>query len=335
MNEVFEFAWPWAFTLLALPFLVARGLPPVRLRGPSLNLPSFYKVSKTYGAQPRKAAEVKRRSVFSWLILYVIWGCTVTAIAGPQFIAQPELKVKTTRNFLIVADISFSMAQKDWKVEGSSTTRWEALKRVMKDFIEERTGDRMGLLFFGTNAYIQAPFTTDLQTVNQLLDEADVGMAGQMTHIGKAVVKGIELFDRDTLEAKVMLVLTDGIDAGTEIMPLDAAQMALEDSIVIYTVGIGKPDNTGQGLDERTLQDIAELTNGRYFRAEDAEDLERIYEEIDLLEPMEFEEEEQRPITLLYMYPLGLALILLLTSTFIAQFWKRMGSVKSNSKGNA
>jgi len=183
---------------------------------------------------------------------------------------------------------------------------------VMHEFIQRREGDRMGLIFFGSNAYIQAPFTSDLVTVDKLLDEADVGMAGQMTNIGKAIVKGIEMFEQDTIKTKVMLVLTDGVDSGTEILPLDAADLAKNDSIHIYTIGIGDPENGSSDLDENTLKEISEMTEASYFRAIDAEQLEGIYAELDELEPIEYEEETYVPATLLYYYPLGFAIALTL-----------------------
>ncbi len=242
----------------------------------------------------------------------------IGALSSPQLVGEPEMKVKTARNFLITADISFSMAQKDWKLENKKVRRWDAVKNLMHDFIKERKGDRMGLVFFATNSYVQAPFTPDLQTVDQLLDEADVGMAGQMTHIGKAISMGISLFKEDTIKTKVMLLLTDGVDGGTDILPLDGAEMAKKDSVIIYTIGIGEPGKSGSDLDEKTLQEIAEITGGKYFRAKDADALKQVYEEVNKLEPIEFEEEENRPVTLLYMYPLGAALGLALTASFLS-----------------
>ena len=175
----------------------------------------------------------------------------------------------------------------------------------------------MGLIFFGSAAYIQAPFTPDLVTVDNMLEEADVGMAGQMTNIGKAIVKGIEMFAEDTIKTKVMLVLSDGVDAGTDILPLDAADLAEKDSILVYTIGIGDPDKPGSDLDERTLEEIALMTGAQYFRAMDADRLEEIYEELDKLEPIEYEEEEYVPTTLLYHYPLGVAIVLTLLLSLI------------------
>lgn len=170
----------------------------------------------------------------------------------------------------------------------------------------------MGLIFFGSSAYIQAPFTPDLTTVDQLLEEADVGMAGQMTYMGKAITKGIKMFEKDTIETKVMLLLTDGVDAGTDILPLDAADLAKRDSVLIYTIGIGEPGDAGSDLDEDTLKEISDMTGGQYFRAKDKERLEEIYGELDKLEPIEYEEKQNKPVSLLYPYPLAVALGMLL-----------------------
>ncbi len=308
MPENFEIAYKWIFLLLPLPLLVYFLLPPLRIRSSSLRIPSLKKAEEISGNRSRTSAEISKKNGLTWIVLTLIWLLLLASLSSPQLVGEPELKVKTSRNFLIVADISFSMANTDWVLDGQKSTRWEAVKSVMHDFIERREGDRMGLIFFGSNAYIQAPFTSDLATVDILLDEADVGMAGQMTNIGKAIVKGIEMFEQDTIETKVMLVLTDGVDSGTEILPLDAADLARSDSIHVYTLGIGDPDNSSSDLDEGTLKEIAEMTDASYFRAIDTEALEGIYEELDQLEPIEYEEESFVPATLLYHYPLAAAL---------------------------
>ena len=305
MPANFEIAYPWVFLLLPLPLLVYWFIPPLRMRSASLMLPTFSKAIDYTGQTPKRAALIKRRGVLRWIILMLTWVLLITALSSPQLVGKPEMKVKTSRNFLIVADISFSMASKDWEFEGKRARRWDAVKDVMHQFIQKRKGDRMGLIFFGSSAYVQAPFTPDLGTVEQMLDEADVGMAGQMTHIGKAIAKGLEMFERDTIKTRVMLILTDGVDAGTDVLPLDAADMAKNDTVIIYTIGIGTPGNKSSDLDEKTLQEIAELTGGQYFLARDKERLQEIYAELDKLEPIEFEERENKPVTLLFMYPLG------------------------------
>lgn len=318
LPDNFELAYPWMLWLLPLPILAYFILPPLRMRSESLYFPGFKKAVDYTGDKARKAALVKPRNFFNWLILLAIWVLLIAGLTGPQLVGKPEMKVKTARNFLITADISFSMAEKDWSIDGEKARRWDAVKSLMHDFIKARKGDRMGLVFFATNAYVQAPFTPDLVTVDKLLEEADVGMAGQMTHIGKAISKGIDMFKEDTIKTKVMLLLTDGVDAGTDILPLDGAEMARQDTVVIYTIGIGEPGTQGTDLDEKTLQQIAEATNGKYFRAKDADALKQVYEEVNKLEPIEFEEEEHRPVTMLYMYPLGVALLLALGGSFLS-----------------
>ncbi|MHA7099058.1 VWA domain-containing protein [Roseivirga pacifica] len=318
MPDNFEIAYLWVFWLLPLPLLIFWLVPPLRLRSESLGMPGFDKMANYTNEKPRRAALVRRRNFLNWVMLMLCWLLFLAALASPQLVGEPEKKVKTSRNFLVTADISFSMAREDWAIDGQKARRWDAVKNIMHDFIEKREGDRMGLVFFGSNAYIQAPFTPDLKTVDQLLEEADVGMAGQMTRIGKAIKKGLNMFENDTIETKVMLLLTDGGDDGTDILPLDAADMAKKDSVIIYTIGIGDPDVAGSDLDEQTLIDIAELTEGRYFRAKDEQELAEIYDELDKLEPIEYEEEQNKPVTVLYHYPLACAIGLLLLSSLVS-----------------
>lgn len=317
MPENFEIANTWVLWLAPLPIIVYWLLPAMKMRSASLLMPNFSKVEEYSGTRAQRSAFVKTRKFLSWLTLGIVWLLLLATLSSPQLVGEPTLKVKTSRNFLILADISFSMAQTDWILDGERVRRWDAVKSVLHDFVEKREGDRMGLLFFGSSAYIQAPFTTDLITIDKMLEEADVGMAGQMTNIGKAIVKGIELFDQDTIETKVMLVLTDGVDAGTDVLPLDAADLAKNDSILVYTVGIGDPNSGNSDLDENTLIEIAELTGAQYFRAIDAERLEEIYAELDKLEPIEFEEEEYSPKTMLYYYPMAAALSILVLVTLL------------------
>jgi len=310
MPDNFQFAYPFVAFLAPLPILIYWLLPAIKSRSSSLVFPYFDAVTKVSNQTPKNASLIKKRSWFSSGLMFVIWLLLLVSMASPELVGKPERKIKTTRNFLIVADLSFSMANKDWRIDNQPVSRWEAVKSIMKDFIVRRESDRMGLVFFGSNAYIQAPFTTDLNTVKTMLDEADVGMAGQMTNIGKAIIKGMDLFERDSIQNKVILLLTDGVDSGMDILPLDAANLAKKEDAIIYSVGIGDPGSSSSDLDERTLTEIAELTGGKYFRAKDVEALEDIYKELDKLEPIEYEEESYTPKTLLYFYPLGIALVL-------------------------
>ena len=140
MPENFEIAYQFVFWLFPLPFILYWVLPALRLKSASLLLPDFDKAQKYTGEKARKSAEVKRRNFFSWMLLILIWIFLLAALSSPQIVAKPELKVKTSRSFLIVADISFSMAQTDWRIDGNRVRRWDAVKHVMHNFIEKREG---------------------------------------------------------------------------------------------------------------------------------------------------------------------------------------------------
>jgi len=314
----FEIAYKWMFLLLPLPLAVYLLMPPLKKRRAALMASFFQRAARLSRQQPKKRAWVGSRNLVAWFVLVLCWVCLVAAASSPRWVGQPSMKIKTARSFLIAADISFSMAQTDWVLNGKRTTRWDAVKTIMKDFVQHRKSDQMGLVMFATHAYLQAPLTTDLDAIDWLLDETEVGMAGQMTSIGEAIAFSIKVLKADTVRQKVLLLLTDGIDGGTGIQPLDAAQAAGKDSIRIYTLGIGKANGSGgYDLDEKTLKEIASATGGAYFNAMDEGGLKRVYAELDRIEPIQYQEESYKPVRLLYMFPLGAALALGLLFHFI------------------
>lgn len=326
MPENFEIIHSWIFWLLPLPIVIYVVFPALKTKSASLLIPNMAKSASYTKQKPKSSSFIKSKKIIELIVLTVVWVLLIASLSSPQLVGKAELKAKNARNFLIVADLSFSMAQKDWKLDGKKATRWQAVTSVMHEFIEKREGDRMGLILFGSNAYVQAPFTPDLITVETMLDEATVGLAGQRTAIGKAIIKGIDLFDQDTIKTKVMLLLTDGVDAGIGVLPLDAADIAKRDSILIYTIGIGDPNSGNSDLDEKTLKEIADITGGKYFRAINTEKLNGIYDELDRLEPIEFEEESYRPRTFLYFYPLGLSILIFMLYIVVASsisFYKK------------
>lgn len=307
---MFEFGNIWMFALLPLPIIVYLIAPPLRQKREALRFPRFETSEQLLKKKRSKSAWISPKSFIQWFMIWLVWICVVTAAASPQLVGEPEKQVKTARSFMIAADISFSMANSDWDVDGEKLTRWDGVKEVMQTFIDKREGDRLGLIFFGTNAYLQVPLTTNHDVVKYMLDQTEVGMAGQMTSIGKAIGYASKVFKQDTIDQKVVLILTDGQDGGEGITPLDAARLANGDSIKIYTIGIGEPSSAGDGLDEETLKEIAKIGGGEYFLAQDNEQLYKAYEELNRLEPIEYEDEEFKPTTLLYHYPLSIAIIL-------------------------
>ncbi len=309
---MFEFGYIWIFFLAPLPMLVFWLLPPLKQRKEALKYPTFQDVEKATGQKASSGAWISRRNILQWIILLLVWLLILASLASPRIVGEPEMKVKTARNFVIAADISFSMANTDWEIDGERVTRWEGVKQVLREFVEKREGDRLALVFFGTNAYLQAPLTTELEVIDYMMEETDVGMAGQMTSIGKAIGYSLNIFKGDSVDQKVLLLLTDGQDDGRGILPTDAAKMAAKDSVKIYTIGIGEATGKNDGLDEQTLKQISEITEAEYFLAQDPEQLQNAYITLNELEPIEFEAEENAPVTLLFHYPLGLAMLLAL-----------------------
>ncbi len=320
-NMHFEIAHKWVFLLLPLPVLVYWLLPAWRKRRSALLAPFFRRAVSISNQRPKRSAWISKKNLFSWITLVVCWICLLAALSSPQLVGKPEKKTRTVRSFLIAADISFSMAERDWSVDGKLMTRWEAVKYLMKNFIKERKSDQVGLEMFATHAYLQAPLTTDLETIDWLLDQTEVGMAGQMTSIGEAIAFGIKIFREDTIKQRVMLLMTDGVDGGTEISPLDAAAAAKNDSIMIYTLGIGNSTSGGYAIDEKLLTQIAETTGGKYFRADSEKEMQQVYAELNKLQPVVYEEESYKPIVLLYMYPLGAAILLTLIYLLFTGVW--------------
>jgi len=256
------------------------------------------------------------------LLAIIAWLLLVLASLRPQWVGEEIEQPLSGRDLLLAVDTSGSMQIEDMRLNGISVDRLTALKAIASEFIERRSGDRIGLILFGTNAYLQAPITIDRKTVVELLNQSEIGIAGKDTAIGDAIglsIKRLRSFDDGH---RVLLLITDGANTAGELTPLKAAELARDLDVKIYTIGIGADSmtvdsffgsrqvNPSADLDEGTLTTIAVSTGGRYFRARDTNDLRQIYAEIDRLEPKAKPEANYRPISELYMYPLGLSLLL-------------------------
>ncbi len=312
-SQQLELGLPLALWLLPLPLLFLI-LPPMKYRAEALYVPFFSRVLDAKREKPSRGVRVSRRHWYQMILMWMVWILLILSLSSPQLVGKPEKQINTARNMLLNVDLSLSMDSRDWiSADGQRTTRWEAVQEVMDEFIEMREGDRMGLILFGSQAYLQAPFTSDLQVISGLLYESEIGLAGAKTVIGNAIGKGIALFKADSIDKRVMILVTDGSDSGSELPPLQAARLAAMDSITIYTIGIGSVSAGAYELDEITLKGIAEATGGQYFRASDREGLLEIYTLLDELEPIEFEDEDYIPRRLLFYYPLmaafGLAVL--------------------------
>jgi len=257
---------------------------------------------------------VPRRSMMQALLFIVIWGAAVVALTRPQWLEPPVVREIPTRDLLLAVDLSGSMEAKDFKdKQGQTVDRLSAVKEVLDDFLSRRKGDRVGLLVFGTAAFVQVPFTQDLEVSRQLLQETEVRMAGPKTAFGDAIGLGISLFERSEVEQRVMIALTDGNDTGSKVPPHEAARIAAKKGIVIHTVAIGDPASAGEEkLDEEALMRVAEISRGKYFFAGDRNQLESIYTVLDQLETRKVETVSYRPRADLFHWPLALIAVLFL-----------------------
>ena len=312
LTSGFTFAWPWLLLLAPLPWLL-RWLLPASPSGDlqALRVPWFSAVAGS------KTGWLRR----PWLALAaaLVWLLLVVAAARPQWVGEIENLPVTGRDLLLAVDISGSMDTQDMVLNKTAVNRLTVVKKVAGEFIKRRHGDRVGLILFGSRAYLQTPLTFDTQTTATLLDESEIGLAGRETAIGDAIGLAVKRLREDAAADRVLVLLTDGANTSGEVQPLQAAGFAARDGLTVYTVGVGADEmmvqdffgsrvvNPSADLDEDTLKAIAEQTGGRYFRARDAKSLEKIYEILDELEPVESDVETIRQIDELFYWPLGLA----------------------------
>ena len=313
-----HFEWLWAFLILPLPLFFRYLLAPVTVvENAALRVP-FIEDFERLG-YPEHHVTVKKWPL--WLAA-LAWVLLVIAAARPQWWGEPiELPV-SGRDLMMAVDLSGSMQYEDFRVEGKTVDRLTATKWVAGQFIERRVGDRLGLILFGEQAYLQTPLTFDRETVHTLLYESAIGLAGQKTAIGDAIGLAVKRLRRQEAESRVLILLTDGANTAGEVEPLKAADLAAKENLKIYTIGIGADEmvvrdffgarrvNPSVDLDEKALTAIAEKTGGRYFRARDTAELEKIYDLLDELEPIEKEIQYFRPTKALYPWALGFALLL-------------------------
>jgi len=223
---------------------------------------------------------------------------------------------------MLAVDLSGSMEEQDFIVNKQRVDRLTATKWVAGDFINRRVGDRVGLILFGTQAYLQTPLTFDRKTVMTLLNESAIGLAGDNTAIGDAIGLAVKRLKNQSANSRVLILMTDGANTAGEVSPLKAAELAAQYQLKIYTIGIGADEmivrsffgsrkvNPSRDLDEDTMIKIAQKTGGRYFRARNTDEMNNIYMLLDKLEPIEKDRQYFRPRSELYFWPLSLALLI-------------------------
>jgi len=325
---VLNFSYPWVFLLLPLPLLIYHLAPAYHEPRFAVRVPFMELLSSLTGLQAGEKAAMVRRTRLQKVQLIAAWVALVAALAQPTWMDQPVVRDLPMRDLLVALDLSGSMETRDFTdASGVTSERLVAAKQVLDQFLSRREGDRAGLIFFASAAFVQAPFTDDLDVVRELLDEAQVRMLGPRTVLGDAIGVAIQMFERSEVDERVLIVLTDGNDTGSMVPTLRAAEIAKDNGVTIYPVAMGDPEAAGeQALDEVTLRAVAETTGGEYFHADDREDLERIYQTLDQLNPKQVETLSYRPERELYFWPLGFALVLTLLFFGQAEFRAYLGS---------
>jgi len=313
-----DFEWPWMLLLLPLPLLVRWLASPVTtIREAALRVPFLDNFSEQSGRKlgTPKTGWVQLLAVLAWILLII-------AAMRPQWLGDYIEFPVSGRDLLLAVDLSGSMQEEDFILQGRRVDRLTATKYVAGDFIDRRVGDRIGLILFGDRAYLQAPLTLDRETVKILLYESVIGLAGRATAIGDAIGLAVKRLRERENSNKVLILLTDGANTSGEVEPIEAARLAVREGLKIYTIGIGADEmvvefffgtrtiNPSADLDEKTMRAIAEMTGGQYFRARDTRQLEQIYALLDELEPVERDVRRFRPRKALYFWPLSLAFLI-------------------------
>lgn len=317
-----EFVWPWAWLLLPLPLIIYFFVPPAKHQQAALRVPFFDQLKTLSESSAPGYQGIGGHKSGYLLLVAILWLALVTATCRPQWVGEAiELPV-SGRDLMLAVDISGSMKIEDLKLRGQNVTRLEVVKEVLGDFIERRRGDRIGLLLFGTQAYLQSPLTFDRNAVRILLDESQIGFAGEQTAIGDAIGLAVKRLRNRPQSSRLLVLLTDGANTAGEVTPIKATEVARKQGIRIHTIGVGASEMVTQGifgarrvnpsadLDEDMLKQIAAQTGGEYFRARDSAELESIYTLLDQIEPVAQKAETVNPTRALYFWPLGLALIL-------------------------
>ena len=314
------FAWPWLLLALPLPWVVRWLLPPARQAGAALKVPYGARLDAI--ATQAGHAHARGAGVLAW----VAWALLCVAAARPQQLGELVRPPQAGRDLMLAVDLSGSMSDEDMQLGGGLVDRLTAAKAVLADFLDRRSGDRVGLIVFGQKAYALTPMTLDLDTVREQLDDSVVGLAGRETAIGDAIGLAVKRLKPKTAaqpssKQNVLILLTDGVNTAGMLDPLKAAELARDNGVRIHAIAFGGEGGGlsvfgiplhlpggGEDIDETTLKRIADLTGGKEFRARDTEQLAGIYAEIDRLEPVKRPGQSVRPRIERYPWPLGIGL---------------------------
>ena len=321
MNISIEY--PWMLLLLFLPILFFK-LSPVYLQpAASIYVPFFSRLIAATGQSPTSGNQVKRRKYLQTMALLLSWLVLSLCLARPVLLGEPVVSQKSGRDLMIAVDLSQSMEQEDYSLQGESdealgqttvkVSRLVALKSLLNTFSQQRAGDRLGLIVFGTGAYLQVPFTEDVVLWQTLLEQMDTQMAGPATAIGDAIGLSIRAFERSNTDQRILLLVTDGSDTSSRLDPVDAARVAAAEGIEVFTLAMGSIDTEGEDkVDFKTLNKIAQITNGQSFEGNSSAAIAQILARVDAIAPAQYQQQSFTPKLDLFPWLLGPMLLIYL-----------------------
>jgi Ca-activated chloride channel family protein len=283
----------------------------------------------------REGAPFSLRVALAWVpgaLRVVGLALVVLALARPQLTRRETVVESEGLDIVLALDTSGSMRAEDLTIGMLPVDRLGLAKSVIAKFVEARPHDRIGLVVFGEEAFTQSPLTLDHETLIDMLERVEIGVAGsEGTAIGTGLAVAAKRLKDLEAPGRLIILLTDGRNNAGRVSPLEAADAAAALDIKVYTVGVGAEQRSifgmlaGDGLDERLLTEMAERTEGRFFRATDAGSLQRIYETIDELEPSPAEVSQIVDQVELFRTFLVPGLVVLVTELLLSATWLRRG----------
>lgn len=337
--------WLW---LLPLPIIIYWFIPAYRTRQSAIKVPFFDVLVQALDEVPSEGAGQLRASYWQKALLIISWCLLIFALTKPTILGPPQTRESLGRDVMVVVDLSGSMAERDFVSKTASDnggiqkiSRLDAAKEVLADFATTRQGDRLGLILFGDAAFVQTPFTADQKAWLALLNQTDVAMAGQSTHLGDAIGLAIKVFEQSASaelststdsqhqnekpREKIAIVLTDGNDTGSYVEPIDAAKVAAAKNVRIHMIAMGDPTTVGEkALDMDVINRVAEVSGGQAFQAINRNELEQAYAAIGKLEPQLYESTTYRPKKSVHQYPIMLIVVMYLFGFGVATMRRQL-----------
>lgn len=281
-----EFADPWLFVLLVLPAAVYFLVPGDNPGGSALVVPEGVSRHILGGTAHGTAAIRDMRRVAT----FIVWALLIFALAGPRILAPQQALPMSGRDLILALDLSGSMVRDDFALNGRQVTRLDAVKAVGAAFARERAGDRVGLVVFGSEAYVAAAPSFDTDAIAQNIQELVIGISGRATNISDAVGISLKRLETSDAETKVIILLSDGVNNAGAATPRDVAGLASRMGVRIHTIALGpialgETEEIRGAVDVQTLQAMADISGGEMFRVRTTEDLQDAARTLDSLEP--------------------------------------------------